>query len=160
MMVFIIGVLFWHIVGFWEFVTEIVLSGPTETQFSRPSLVPHNKAQKVAENSSNISTDSIEISANITPLAADNYHVRQATIQPIETTNCSAHQLDRMSGNIVLKECSTSGHKLGDGHGLGRQDMTSTKNANASSSASLKKITPSFNPQKFASESQLLTLEY
>ena len=126
---FLIGIVFWHMVGFWSFVTEVVLAPPSDRTYSSAAV---RMPVQITNNTNNIETGSIKKVS-----VAGNTSKAQSTVtgditQPIEQPaikNCSALQLDRRSGVIRTTPCPTAGPQPRNGKGLGRQDLAMLKAA-------------------------------
>ena len=120
---FLIGVVFWHMVGFWSFVTEVVLAPPSGRAYSYAAV---KMPVQIANNTNNIETGSIKKVAVSGKTSKAQSTVTGDITQPTEQPaikNCSALQLDRKSGIIRTTPCPTAGPQPRNGKGVGRQDL-------------------------------------
>lgn len=138
---FFAGVVFWHLVGFWSFVTDVVLAGPTSSQSAQ--YIPIQNSVTIADGSKSgpavggsIETGSVKQSEPVQPDAdtktaqsVPQPSVSQDTLAQQDIKNCSTLQLDRDTGEIVSAPCSPTAPLPQNGNGLGRQDLVLLKTA-------------------------------
>ncbi len=172
---FFAGVVFWHLVGFWSFVTGVVLAGPTSSQSVQ--YIPVQNSVTITDGSksapvviSSIETGSVKQREAVQP---DVNTKKAQSVPPASVSedasaqqdikNCSALHLDRDTGEIVSAPCSPSAPLPQNGNGLGRQDLVLLKTAiqaprpPAPQQPSEKVTADSL--QQFASDTQLLKIE-
>lgn len=96
---FVAGALFWHLVGFWSFVGAVAFNEDPHTSVTRPAF----------------------------PLAVESAIPQGAQrVEPAGTPadeNCSAHALDRATGEVTIAPCHWSPLTLAEGTSSARQDL-------------------------------------
>lgn len=108
---FIVGAVFWHIVGFWSFVSQVVLKGPDEQQLQRgeTGLAPPQPVKASGRLKDAARVRDLGVRAGYTQAAAG-------------AGNCAEARMDRGSGLISLQACVLSGGPLPDGGDPRRAD--------------------------------------
>lgn len=96
---FVGGAVFWHFVGFWSFVSDVVLSGGTEPPVSARTLT-HSVPAGFSSN---------EVQAQI-PASAAVHH------------GCTLLFLDRQSGRTTARACDAHDYALPQDTVAGRED--------------------------------------
>jgi len=96
---FIAGAMFWHIVGFWSFVSDIVLdpapsAGATTSHTGAPTVMPPGPAQ-----------------------------ISLPTIFLVDPANCTALALERTTNRTVVQSCPAEGLALRLEPPGGREDL-------------------------------------
>ncbi len=96
---FIAGAVFWHAVGFWSFLSDVVLKGASSME-AQIALAASPRAATAAREKADL-----------------------PTIYLVDPANCTAVVLDRLSKRTVVRPCPPSGLALRLEPEGGREDM-------------------------------------
>lgn len=97
---FVIGAVFWHFVGFWSFVSNVILKGPEESIQQRGDLPPPQQPVKVAGR--------LKDAVRFRDLGASASYLQAA----VGAGNCAEVRVERGSGQANVQACTLSAAQL------------------------------------------------
>ena len=106
---FIAGAVFWHAVGFWSFVSDVVLKGASTVEAK------------------------LALAASPRAPTSDREKADLPTVYLVDSANCTALALDRLSNRTLVHPCPTSGLALRLEPEGGREDMADLSPPNVQS---------------------------
>ncbi len=151
---FLAGITFWHVIGFWGFITEVVLSGPSKagTKSAQTTNAPSAQQNKTDDLQFGIVTGSINKAT--TPDHATTTTKPAAPTTTAELSNqkralnCSDVALDRETGAIETNPCPSSWTEPGPANENGRQDLAQDLSAPTSQGTAKQARAPKAPPVK------------
>lgn len=97
---FVIGAVFWHFVGFWSFVSNVILKGPEESVQQRGDVPPPQQPVKVAGR--------LKDAVRFRDLGASASYLQAA----VGAGNCAEVRVERGSGQANVQACTLSATQL------------------------------------------------
>jgi hypothetical protein len=95
---FVLGAAFWHAIGFWDFVGNVVLNGPSDRR--RIAAEPSWRA---------------DVRADPSPARPLLTSRRAAAAVPTPSPTCNLLHLDRQTGMVALATCPTNSPEMASG---------------------------------------------